>query len=321
MADLSFRKRFSTDKAPAKKASVPIARKREPAVGVVRKQRLRRDIAVRMENLPALPTITLQIMKMIKDPMTNAMDFERYVRQDQVLTARLLKIVNSSFYGREKRVETISKAVVTLGMKTLRSVVMASSTSKLLERPLPVYGFEKLGLWRHALATATFAQMIANVLKEEPEDIERMFVVGLLHDIGKVVLGDIIKKKMEQFLADWPVYGVLAAEEKIADIHHAALGQIIAQTWKLPEYVGAVLRYHHDPSEAVSFKRECAVVHLADFIAVKEGIGLVEKYKNNQRLEKQTLDILEIDKPLLDVILQEVKKSRTELDILLKEIL
>ncbi len=241
---------------------------------VVDRERTARKIMADLDDLPSLPNVISEVMRMANDPATNASDFDTIVRNDQALAAKVLRLVNSSFFALPNPVNNISQAIVILGFRTLKSVVLAASTSRLLDGPLSIYGLEPGGLWKHSICAASAARLIARKAGFSPEEEEELFVAGLLHDVGKIILIRHISG-METIFRDALVHSggdPVPAEEELFGISHPEVGRLMASRWNLSPELGGLIGGHHERSNSMD-DRHLAVVRMADTCCNLIGIG------------------------------------------------
>jgi len=235
----------------------------------------RLDALVRqVRGLPALPAAVARVMQLTDDPKAGAADVARALASDQALAARMLKLANSAFYGASRRVSTVSEAVVTLGMRTTRNLVMATSCQEMLEGDVAGYALPRGALWRHSLACAFAAQALAG--RARYRATEEAFVAGLLHDIGKVVLSTYLKEQFARVLlrAQGGELTFAEAERETLGFDHAEAGARLLERWNLPSSLVAAVRHHHAPLESPSPSLLPCLVHVADAICLTLGIGL-----------------------------------------------
>jgi putative nucleotidyltransferase with HDIG domain len=238
-------------------------------------------------NLPTLPGVVARIMEMVDSPETTGRQLGQEIAKDQVLSAKVLKLVNSGFYGFFQPISTVSHAVTMLGFDAVRSLVLSSSVLEMMGAALP-------GLWEHSLACARSATMIAeHVSLPNPEE---MSVIGLLHDLGKVILfqsfEDDFKKVQKTVQRQDGLFFV--AEEKVMGINHGELGGWLLEKWTLPAKLVTPIVDHHDFRPRRDHADRTAVLHLADILCRAESFGNGGDAKI-PRLEPQALDLLEID--------------------------
>ena len=232
-----------------------------------------RAIVGRVEDLPTLPRTVLRITEIINNPKSSARDLAGVINDDQVLTARLLRLVNSSFYGFPQRIATVSFAIVLLGFDAIRNLLLTTSIFDLFngaDRELQV---EREKLWDHSLGCAVAAKIIGEHLHFEK--VEELFVCGLLHDLGKIVEMAYMPNDYARVRARVKANDelILLAEEEILGCNHADIGHLLAERWNLPAPVPDVILHHHTPVRAGEFMREAAAVHLADIFCRALEIG------------------------------------------------
>jgi len=266
------------------------------------------------ENMPALPDIVNKVLEEIDNPNTNAKDMEAIISKDPVLTAKVLKMSNSAYYGYSREIVTLSEAIIILGLDTLKSLVIAASAFKSLNKDYSGYGLSKGDLWRHSLATALAARLIAK--QKNQQDLEKFFVAGLLHDIGKVLLTKYIGEYIDAIkqLVKMRDISFDIAEKEIIGFNHADVGAEIANYWKLPPLFYDVIKYHHSPSLCNSENaRFVEFVHIADIVAyrLKIGIGMDGAfYKAN----KDIFTKYGIDKKFIDSMYDKINASIKDFD-------
>ena len=265
-----------------------------------------RAIVGRVEDLPTLPRTVLRITEIINNPKSSARDLAGVINDDQVLTARLLRLVNSSFYGFPQRIATVSFAIVLLGFDAIRNLLLTTSIFDLFAGADKDLQVEREKLWDHSLGCAVAAKIIAEHLHFEK--VEELFVCGLLHDIGKIVEMAYLKNDYARVRAqvkaqdDW----ILTAEEEILGCHHAHIGHLLAERWNLPAPVPEVIRHHHSPEFAGEFQREAAGVHLADILcrALEIGSGGDQRIPS---LNPRAWEVLELGKTDIDALMQRIE--------------
>lgn len=227
-----------------------------------------------VRNLPALPAAVMRVMQLTDDPKASAADIARAMTSDQALAVRVLKLANSAFYGASRRIATVSEAVVILGMRTTRNLVMATGCQEMLETNVAGYAMPRGALWRHSLACGSAAQALA--IRAKYRATEEAFVAGLLHDIGKVVLNTYLKEQFVRVLirAAGSNMPYVEAEQEILGFDHAEAGARLLERWNLPSSLVVAVRYHHAPMQAEPVSLLPCIVHVADAICLTLGIGL-----------------------------------------------
>lgn len=218
-----------------------------------------------IKNLPTLPGMLTKINKLVESRDTSADDVAKLIAQDQVLSAKVLKLSNAAFYGFSRKINSVAQALVILGFNVVKGLILTSSVFDMLDR-------SAADLWTHSLASASVSGALAQRL--EIEDAEEVNLAGLLHDLGKVVLAVQEPEELSRIL-DRTTEGVfcLEAEEDVLGFTHQEIGSWLADSWKLPPSLIEPIQLHHQPSKAKASRRVASIVHLADIIVRAQGLG------------------------------------------------
>jgi putative nucleotidyltransferase with HDIG domain len=227
----------------------------------------------RIDDLPTLPRTILKITELVNNPKSSAKDLARVITDDQVLTARLLKLVNSSFYGFPQRISTVTGAIVLLGFDAIRNLLLTTSVFDVFSRKDMPGRLKQEEFWDHSLACAVGAKVIANHIRKDK--VEELFVSGLLHDIGKIVEMMFLPEEFERItaLVDERQILICQAEAEVLGYTHAEIGKLLAAKWNLPPKLMSIISHHHEPGAAGAFTLDAAVVHLADIFCRALSIG------------------------------------------------
>lgn len=236
---------------------------------------LRREIEVRIERFPSLPTAVAEIEQVASDPDSSLADFENAIVKDQAVTAKLLRLSNSAFYRRSRAISTIREAVSTIGAKSVKSLVLAAATAEMMDKKLDMYGYDRRGLWKHSFSTALCGRSAARFLEQSTLVQEEVFVAGLLHDIGKLVLEPLLAKYSEG-RGNGRGGATISEEMSCLGLDHAQVGLLIVAKWKLPPQIGEAIVFHHEPQKAREFPAHVSILTLANDVVRSEGIGLLE---------------------------------------------
>ena len=201
----------------------------------------------KINDLPTLPTMMMTITRLMQDPRTSADELGRAIGTDPSLVSKVLKLVNSAFYGFPGRISTITQAIVILGFSTIRNVVLTTSVLKLFGRDSRLKGFDVETFWEHSLLTGAIAKALA-VEKDAPFT-EETFIAGLLHDMGHMILSQKLTAEFEKVLAHQQKQGgsLMAAEQAVLGLNHGEIGAWLAKKWNLPEPFVVTMRHHHHP--------------------------------------------------------------------------
>jgi putative nucleotidyltransferase with HDIG domain len=289
------------DLAPAGKPPTKIDRsqgtQRKLSLKTINNERLKSQIMQKIEEIPSLPAIVYKVMELVNSDKSSAPDFEKVVARDQALAARMLRMANSSFYSLSRKVSTISDAVVYLGHNTIRSLVLGASTSSLFKRSLPTYGYQREGLWQHANIVASLSREVASAAHLTPEEIESCYVAGLLHDIGKLVLGPFAQKQADSFVGlIQEGKELIEVEQELLGFTHGEIGRILLDKWKLPRNLVETVHHHHHPEISTYAPRETLTISVANSISNQFGFALEKEQPENdpetftRRLQRLGLD-------------------------------
>lgn len=220
--------------------------------------------------LAALPTTTVRLLEILEDPIADARHVLEIVDKDPSLTANLLKLCNSAYYGLRRQVGTVRDALVMLGNQTVVTLAFATSMGDVLRSPLTAYRLPQSQLWYHALATALGSAYLVS-LTADRSGRERAFTAGLVHDMGKLLLDPQFNERFQQLAPGLTTDELCAAERAALGFDHAEAGAALAKSWHFPDYLSVVIGHHHDPSAPPSDEPVVRAVTAANLIAVQAG--------------------------------------------------
>lgn len=232
-----------------------------------------KNFASELSSFPSMPGAAVKLLALINDPDINVSQIEQILRQDPGLTANLLKLANSAYFGIPSKIGSVRQAVLLLGLKRLIQMVIASCVSALMDKPVPGYDLSPGELWRHSIAVTVAAEGLVKELNIEAA--EEIFTAALLHDVGKLVLGDFVRddfKKIENILSQGISFET--AENMVLGINHADIGAEILRKWSLPQELVNAVRWHHDPESAEGEDTMLDIVHVANVLCLMIGIGV-----------------------------------------------
>ncbi len=251
------------------------------------------DSAIRrVRRVAMLPDVTLRIIELMQDHDYTSHELEKLVSTDPALCLRILKVVNSAFYGTAGRIGTIQRAVIVLGGPAIRNIAIATSVGAMLRGKVWRGEASPRALWRHSLAVAGAARLAATVSGRINGD--EAFLAGLLHDIGFVIELQVSHARESAAAADAQLVELLGELSALAVGHHD-YGYSLARNWRLPDSIADAIGSHHDPATgpAATLPQRC-VVHLADVLAHKQHIGFVRD-PQAQQLQRPALSALGLD--------------------------
>lgn len=240
-------------------------------------------IVAETTHLVSLPSVCVKINELIEHNNYTVAEIGSIISKDVNLTGRLLHVANSAFYGFPAKINTVSRAVTIIGSRELRDLVLATSAVEAFNK-IPIDMANMNSFWMHSLDCAIIARILASRAKILHS--ERLFVCGMLHDIGHLVMYLKLPERAREAMmhaAKTQQY-IEAAEREIIGFDHAQLGGALLIAWQLPEGLAQPVLYHHDPFAAPSFQLEASIIFLANTLAKSSRIGGVQSTEADQRV-------------------------------------
>lgn len=220
-------------------------------------------------NMSTIPDVVLKLRQMMDNPSMSAATVGEELSKDQVLTAKVLRLVNSGFYGFRSPITTITQAMVLLGFDVVKTLVLSASVLDILELMNKLLA----GLWEHSLATARLGHVLSERLRlPNPEEVA---VSGLLHDLGKVVVAQRFPAEFRQIRHTVEARGcsLAEAEREVLGVHHAEIALWLLKKWGLPSKLVYPVAYHGQFNPTREFADRTAVIHVANVLARARGYG------------------------------------------------
>ena len=289
----------------------------------VKHQEWAKSVAQRVLSLPPLPTLVAKLIELIDDPRTNAPALGKLISTDQVLTTRILRLANSAYYGFQKRISTINLALVVLGFDTIKDLCISVTMRSWFTRNQDDSSFDTSRFWEHCITCGVAGRMLARRFNYRISG--EVFVAGLIHDIGKLVLKQYMKQEFKKIMDEVENTSCLfvEAEERLYGLNHAQIGKWLAERWSLPEQLVNAIAYHHEPELAEDHFTVTAIVHFANYLARAAKIGnsgdsgvpelneKVAEFLKLRRKEDNSIDIAFYKRTLLE----ELEKSETFINV------
>ncbi len=260
-----------------------------------------------VNSVASLPGIYLRLCDIINDPRSSAEDVGRVIADDPGLTARLLRLVNSALYGFPSKIETVTQAISIVGTAQLSDLALATSVIRVFaDMPEDLVTMESF--WRHSVACGVTARVIAGRRRES--NVERFFVAGLLHDIGRPIIfmrAAAEEREALALCASHPM-ALFEAEQKVLGFDHSHVGAALLESWKLPVSLREAVACHHHPGRAQRFPVEASTVHVADLFANALGLGSSGE-RRVPPLAPQAWDALGLTTASIPGILEEAERQ------------
>jgi len=264
--------------------------------------------------LPSVPAVASAVLKVAGDQNSGADDLRAVVNRDPALSARILKVANSSLYSFSRKIETVQHAIALLGFRTVTNISMAASLREVFTH----FGLAEKLLWEHSTLSGTVAARLAEY-GTIGVDREEAFTAGLLHDLGKIAFNNNSRKKYLEVIEHVYNDGMpfIDAERKVFGFDHAELGACVVAKWKLSESLETAIRFHHDASAIAGLSEEhrrlTALTNLTTACCTRLGVGRrmpVEELDIKQLWSFEVLELAEEDaEPILEMAREEVKQA------------
>lgn len=250
--------------------------------------------------LPSLPDIVQRLEAAINDPTSDMSEIADIISADPALAARILKIANSALFNFPGQVDTVSYAISIIGTRQVRDLVFASCVVDVFKGVF-IAGINMESFWRHSIACGITARVIATYRREP--NVERYYLLGLLHDIGKLIIHMYHPEQAKQAIYKCKEENsvLYLAEQEIFGFDHAEVGGNLLRTWNLPESLCEPVLYHHNPSASESFPDETAVVHFADIMS-HSLLYSDDNFQSISPLDNQAWERIDIPESQIDVI-------------------
>ncbi len=227
------------------------------------------DLVKNASQLISLPEVSLRVNELANDPDSTADDMASVISQDPALVIRMLKIANSAYYGLSTEIDTISRAVAVLGTNKIRDLVLSTSTSQAFDG-IPNDLITMQDFWHHSLYCGLLAQILCK--KSSKANPESIFIAGLLHDIGQLLMFNQLPEKSHEsillLMEGSEELETYEAERHVFGFDHMQIGAELIKTWKLAPVLQECVEFHHEPQKAKAFPAEVALINIANAVAV-----------------------------------------------------
>ena len=274
------------------------------------------QIEQQINQFPGMPPMCQHLIAYLDDPEADFKTIEDLVKYDPGLTADILKFANSVYFGAMQNVNSLQTALVRLGTKMVMELVLSLSVTSKLLPSLPGYGLMAKDLLKHSIWTAVAAQELANMLNMK--EVDMIFTVGLMHDLGKLIMDPFVQMERLRFnnAFENPKASFELEEKNILGFDHAQAGAMILEKWNLGPEIVAGVRWHHEPDKADEYKDLIHLIHLANMIALSEGIG-TGMYGMQYSVSPKTIKFLGLKKHHIEYVASLTMDKMKELETIL----
>lgn len=278
------------------------------------------EILDRIEQLPTLPSVLSKVIEAADKENTTASDLNNLISQDPALSSKTLKLANSAYYGFPRKISRITEAVVIMGFKTVKGLLLSASVCHMFKNSRQIVDFSPRELWRHSVAVGVCSEVIAKYINSRT--MEELFILGILHDIGIIL-------EMEHMTEDFIEIQKLtkadqkklsAVEKERIGIDHGLIGKRLLTKWKLPNLFAEVVGFHHSPQYSSPDARQMAsIIYLADLICELKKIGHDGEYIIPP-LVREAFDQLKLEKTDIRPISEKLEEGMQKAEDFLKMI-
>ncbi len=270
-------------------------------------------------HIPPFPKVVMQVMKMLDNPEVQAADLAEVIQYDSAITTNILKTCNAAYFGLSRKVSSLDDALVVLGHDILKDILITSSSVRFYKGGEVGAGYklEQGDLWKHSVAVAIMAKLIAPHFKEVDSCVA--FTAGLLHDIGKRFLSTFVGDEFQAIMDKAHDGGetFLTAEKEVLGMDHAELGGLILEKWEFDQSLRDAVRLHHDP-DALNKEPLTALVAIANTLVISAGIGVgadgLSTALQGEGLKRFAISSQQLDHYLADLV-TEMEKAEEMLNL------
>jgi putative nucleotidyltransferase with HDIG domain len=273
-----------------------------------------------IRNMPSLPTSVVKVLEVCNNPQTQAADLNHVISLDPVLVGRVLKLINSAYYGLDKPVTNLARAIIMLGINTVKNLALSSAVmSSFASDKLPK-GIDMEGFWCHSLCVGVAAKMIAKRRGVDVKLLEEYFTAGFLHDLGKIPLNIVLAQDyfFTVSVAEGDRIPLHLAEDRCLNLNHCVVGAAIVRAWKLEGPVGdAIICHHQIPEYEDPHKDILYSVATANYFASTREIGFAGD-RHPEKIHPGIWEFLKIKPSIFDEIDANVNEEIEKAKIFLK---
>ena len=270
------------------------------------------DLVANVDELASLPGICGRVTALVDDPKSTIKELAQVISQDPGLSVKLLRIANSAFYGRVKGVETVEQALSVIGMQRVRDMVLGTAALDAFNGiPNDLVSMENF--WMHSLYCAIASRLLAKKIRNPRA--ESIFVAGLLHDIGQLVLfhkrPEASRQALLLSIEDVSELDIVDAEQQVFGFDHCQIGAVLAEQWSLPDMLFEAILYHHAPEKATAFEQEVALVHISNILACMAELDQIST-DDIDRIHPVAWELVGLDAKVIPEIVHEMQAQFTE---------
>jgi putative nucleotidyltransferase with HDIG domain len=270
-----------------------------------------------VDRLPTLPTIYTKLTNLLQSPNATAPMIGKVIAEDQAIALKVLRIVNSAFYGLPNKIGSLKHAVVILGLSQIKNLVLATSTLQTFQKLETSHSFDMQEFWKHSIGCAIAGRVLAETASlRNPDDV---FSGGLLHDIGKLVHAVYLSGDFADIIADVEETGapIIESEERVLGCDHTYTGKELAKKWGLSQGTIDMIAHHHLTDPEAELTKEIAAIHVGNIFSIALGLGSGGE-KKVPVADMKAWDILGVELSSLESIVMRIDKLFNESAVILE---
>lgn len=259
--------------------------------------------------IATLPEVTVKIIEIVENPKSTARDLHDVIKNDPALSARILKVVNSAFYGLPGQISSIDRAIVLLGLSAVKNIAIAASMTHLFTGGATIDGFSGADVWKHSIGIGVGSRLLS-AAQGRPQ-VEESFLAGLITDLGLLVERQLFSAELAEVVGSFRHRGgdFCELERDIVGADHQAFGMALAKKWRFPQTICTTIGYHHNPLALAEVNRELpAIVNVADILTCKSGIGF-SQHASDTEISDELYALIKLDAAKVDEIADELPEQ------------
>lgn len=270
-----------------------------------------------IEKMPSLPTSVTKVLEICNHPQTSPADLNRVISVDPVLMGKVMKLINSAYYGLNQEITSLVRAIIMLGINTVKNLALSTAVLGTIGKHAESKALNMEGFWRHSLCVGVTSKIVARQRNVDQKVLEEYFIAGLLHDVGKIALNNRLAEQYVDVLAfsDRDRQSLHRVEKEVFGFDHSDVGVMIVKSWKLSEEIRDAVGYHHRVEEYEGKRRDIVyTVALANYFAAVAEIGFSgNRYPEpvpSVIEEELGIDVSFIEDEMEDEVNQEIERAR-----------
>jgi HD-like signal output (HDOD) protein len=279
-------------------------------------QKLERHV----QTMPALPVTVTKVVEIANSPDTSPVDLNKIISLDPVLMARVLKLINSAYYGLNTKVNSLVRAIIMLGINTVKNLALSSSVLDRLGDSSHFSALDPQGFWRHSLGVGVTSKIIAKKRKVDGARLEEYFIAGLLHGIGKIPMNNVLSEEYLEAMAmaDRQRMPLTEAERRVFGFDNTFVGVKIGELWKLGNAILDTIKFQSRPDEYTGQYQDIVNTnHVAIYFVTIAEIGFSGD-RHPARANDQALAAIGLEESYLDEIESEVQQEIEKAEVFLR---